>query len=106
MFKMQMPANGAEYFEAQQAKWLKARAHGKRNFVLLRGVLGWGGFMFLFMAAFSYIFNRAFFDLRLLLIVEAVVWPIGGYFYGLWLWNLMESKYGPKARNPHSIVGG
>jgi hypothetical protein len=22
-----------------------------------------------------------------------IIWPIGGYFYGLWLWNFMERKY-------------
>ncbi|MGO8757305.1 MAG: hypothetical protein ACLQG3_04200 [Terracidiphilus sp.] len=92
-------------FEKRREKWTRARSHGKLHFILLRGVLWWSGFMFLFMTAFSVSVIQAPFGWRLL-IVEVVVWPIAGYFYGLWVWHLMESKYGPKSRNPYSIAEG
>ncbi len=72
--------------------WELERRSGKNRFILIRGVVIWGGLT----ATMAIIFNLITNPLNLTLcrlIRYYIIWQIGGYFYGLWLWNFMERKY-------------
>jgi len=73
------------------AKWEKNRSKGRTHFVWFRGVLGWGLPMFVIMTAFN--LRRAPSSLTLTLIVNAIIWPIGGYIWGAWMWAASEKAY-------------
>jgi hypothetical protein len=72
--------------------WEKRRQHGKLSFVLLWGVLGWGGFTFVAMTCLQVF---AFHDkLRpLLLVANALIWTVTGIGFGLWMWDRSEGQY-------------
>lgn len=61
-------------------KWEKIRNKGKMRYILLYGVLFWGGLTGIIMSFF-------FSPLALL------VFLIGGIFFGIWTWNKSESLY-------------
>ena len=81
------------------AKWEKTRSRGRKRFILVRGVAGWGLLMFLFMTVLVH-FRDAGFKLPALedismvtILINAVVWPIAGYVWGAWTWSLTEKSY-------------
>jgi hypothetical protein len=89
--------------EKKKMKWEKIRAKGKKNFVIFNGVIGWGvptailyTILISFMENYSLSFDRDFFEL---LIISIVLFPIGGVFYGLWVWSWTEKIYKKKVEN-------
>jgi len=76
----------------QASRWEKTRARGKLRFMLLNGVLMWGGFMILFLNGLhSFVLHdpseRAYF------VTSLVVWPFAGLLFGLLTWNRTEASY-------------
>jgi hypothetical protein len=69
--------------------WATTRQRGWRHFVLVRGVLGWGGFVFVATTLPSILTHRPGHSWELIL-VRAVLWAIGGAGFGLAVWCLME----------------
>jgi len=73
-------------------KWELTRIKGKSNFILMRGVLGWGLPMFVVM---TFIVNRhqgmPLTPSRIL--VSIVIWSLGGALFGWLAWKLSEAKY-------------
>ena len=71
--------------------WAKVRAKGKWHFILVKGVLLWGGLMFLAMGVLvpwsthsaSEFTPRGY-------MIDAIVFPLGGLVWGLLVWWLGE----------------
>jgi hypothetical protein len=80
-------------FEKQRDLWLKMRTKGRRKFILYNGVLGWGGFMFLAMNLIEIGFHHQAIDW--FLPFSALIWLVGGYSWGKYMWDHFEGKYGP-----------
>src|ERR1035437_5315054 len=79
-------------FEKQRQSWEKTRKLGKLSFIIYRGVLGWGGFMFLWMTIFEvFVIHRSL--SWLFMLVSALIWPLAGYGWGLWEWRWLERRF-------------
>lgn len=72
--------------------WFATRTKGRWHFVLMRGVLGWGGAMFFAMALLPVLMHRRepswpyFFS-------QAIIWTIGGALFGLAVWTWSEWQF-------------
>jgi len=76
----------------RHARWKTVRVQGKKQFVLKTGVLGWGittGVLWAIMMSLTVNAGRFIPTL----ITALITFPIGGYFYGAWLWDDSEKKY-------------
>ena len=78
--------------ENQIKKWEKIRKKGKKNFVWFRGVIGWGVFTAIFWSIFMQVLSPEE-NLFLRPLIALIIFPIGGYFWGIWVWNVTERKY-------------
>lgn len=67
----------------QRAKWERTRAKGMWHFVLLYGVLCWGGLLSIAMAVFTGA------NLRITL----PIYLVAGFMFGLGCWFVGEYKY-------------
>jgi len=89
-------------FEKQRQSWEKIRKRGQLSFILYRGVLGWGGLMFLVMTA-----TKVFVDHRRLswfsMLVSALVWALAGYCWGLCVWSWTERRFQGAGKQQNSI---
>ena len=73
-------------------RWEEMRKKGKRNFVLVNGLLAWGLPMF---AVMTFFLNKKS-ERPLtagLIAISAVLWAIGGLCFGLTIWTISERKY-------------
>ena len=65
---------------------------GRTKFIWLRGVVGWGIatalIWSLVMAAW-----HGFQTLPIYLGGAIILFPVGGYFWGVWVWRLSERQY-------------
>jgi len=83
--------------EKQRLKWEERRKHGKWSFLLYRGVLRWGGIMFILTSITNLAIRH-----------QKLEWVTGlsllagclffGYIWGLCIWHLNEGRFGYKAR--------
>src|SRR6266852_822400 len=72
--------------------WQRTRMKGQYHYVIYRWGLGWGGFMFIFMTAFSYCLgNHQAFDSDQV-ILGLILWPLAGLGAGVWTWHSTEKK--------------
>jgi hypothetical protein len=83
---------------AQRKRWLQeVNARGKKSFVMWVGVVRWGGLAFLIttaMALFSETsFRRTVVNCMFLVGLNLLIWPLGGYFWGLYMWNIHEKQF-------------
>ena len=71
------------------ARWEQTRAKGKAQYILLRGMLGYGLPMFI---AMTFFVHRN--DLSASFIaISAVAWLIGGAAFGALTWLVFERQY-------------
>ena len=80
---------------SEMEKWKKTRSKGKKKFIIQNGVLGWGLTTGIF---WSIIMNytsesNSFPNFISLLIPALILFSIGGYFWGILVWNITEKKY-------------
>jgi hypothetical protein len=73
----------------QRAKWEKTRAKGMWHFVLVYGVLCWGGFMAVAMSVVS----------RAHLGITIPIYLFSGFVFGLVCWLAGEYKYRKSSGN-------
>lgn len=78
--------------QKQHKKWSKSREKGEKRFVWFQGVLLWGVCTALFWSVLmeflvpnENIFVRP--------IIAIILFPIGGYGWGKWVWKITEKKY-------------
>jgi hypothetical protein len=80
-------------FERRRLRWLKTRQRGMLEFVLTRGVLGFGGLCFTIAIAAQIAADHSTRNLspgRLVLMV--VIWCVAGVFWGVWLWRWLDER--------------
>ena len=71
--------------------WEITREKGRLNFIMLKGVLGWGLFMFVGMTFFV---ERRHWPLTARSIIgSACIWAVAGVVFGWTAWTITESKY-------------
>lgn len=78
--------------EARIQRWAVTRLRGKRRFIIINGILGWGlptGFFWcLFMWAFTPDFRPA-----LSVPVALILFPLGGIAWGALIWRASEKHF-------------
>lgn len=63
---------------------------GKWNYVFTKGVLYWGGIMFIVFTIFGYLFYPDVW--KEMITFNAVLWGIAGLIFGLWTWSSINKK--------------
>ena len=82
-------------------RWGKTRERGKRAFVLRKGVLGWGGFMYVVMSAFQISGHPRHW--WFILFLAAPLWLGGGALWGALTWWGMERAYARQVQRAGDI---
>jgi hypothetical protein len=86
--------NNRAVLEIRRQAWLRMQRQGKLSYVLRRGVLLWGGSMFVLFACWNAYQLRDHLDkLPVLLALNAVIWSLGGMSWGLWTWHSCEKRF-------------
>jgi hypothetical protein len=93
----------ATRFEKRRQAWENTRQRGRKSFILRRGVLGWGGFMFIFMTCMSIFIDHRKIDWHYV-IISLIIWPLAGYGYGLSMWCWAEERFHGSDTKPPSII--
>jgi hypothetical protein len=85
---------------AEIARWERNRAKGRTDFIVRRGVLGWGLPAALLTILYKVIDEQGFSatpqltsGLRVAIIIALVVFPVCGWLFGRWLWRAGEARY-------------
>ena len=70
----------------------RTRAKGRKNFILYRGILGFGGFVFIINSIFEWCYNFAWHVPNggmfwFAIIAGLTICPVTGYFWAAWMWN-------------------
>ncbi|MGA2085655.1 MAG: hypothetical protein ABSG60_09075 [Terracidiphilus sp.] len=87
----------------QRLKWEKQRKHGKRSFIVYRGVLKWGGTMFILTTITSFVLRRD--TLNWLLVVSTLIaCPLAGYIWARCTWFVNENRFYGVTKRPLSIM--
>ena len=81
-----------EESDSKWDKWKRIRAQGRNRFIWRQGVLVWGiltGVTWAIVMAAT----RGWEQIHVLLPIALIAFPIGGFFFGLIVWAISESKY-------------
>lgn len=85
---------------AQIERWEKLRAMGRTDFILRRGVVGWGIPAAVFTVLYKVVQEQGFVlsphltdSLRTAIVVALLLFPAGGGLLGRWLWSAGEARY-------------
>jgi hypothetical protein len=91
------------------ARWERERARGRNHFVWRRGVVGWGAPAALMTIAYKlWQLHVAGATLALtpqvrdMLVLIVVAFPLFGYALGRWLWTREEAEYAQHLRGRHA----
>jgi hypothetical protein len=90
------------------ARWEKHRAKGRTDFIVRRGIIGWGVPAALVTIFYRIVKEQGFVvtpqltaSLRTAILVALVIFPLCGWLFGRWLWTTGEAQYealAPKRR--------
>ena len=88
----------------QRREWQAIQARGRRSFVWRSGVLGYGGFMFMVMTVIGLVGNSRILhrwtDFAVAIGINLVIWPLAGYFFGLFMWNRLQKRFAGPSKSP------
>lgn len=73
----------------QMDRWERIRVRGKKRYIWLSGVIGWG----ISTGILVCVINRLGGTSWVQSASSLVVFPIGGYFWGLFMWHWMERQF-------------
>jgi len=73
-------------------RWEKVRKAGKGRFIIIHGVIGWGCLTAILVSILSALTSGFTWSIGPV-IKNFVTYPIGGVFFGWWLWNYFEEEY-------------
>lgn len=86
--------------DEQIARWEKHRAAGRTDFIVRRGVIGWGLPAAVFAVLYKVIQQQGFVatphltdELRGAIVLAIIVFPLCGWLFGRWLWTTGEERY-------------
>ena len=81
-------------------KWEKTRQRGRKAFLYRHGVFGWGlwsGVLFLIINEWMSINSFKYLNVAQIpftTVLYIVLFMVGGYIWGIFMWNRMERLYG------------
>lgn len=85
---------------AQIERWERLRAMGRTDFILRRGVLGWGVPAAIITVLYKVVQEQGFVlsphltdSVRTAIVVALLLFPVGGGLLGRWLWSAGEARY-------------
>ncbi|WP_041590361.1 hypothetical protein, partial [Teredinibacter turnerae] len=78
--------------EKQFIKWENTRIKGKRNFILVNGIVSWGIPMFVVMTFFVNKPEEGHMSV-VLICINALIWTLGGLAFGFFTWSASERMY-------------
>ena len=76
----------------QLKKWEKLRRRGKQSFIFYRGVLRWGGIMFV-LSMFTNVFGRHMKVEWRLVASFLIACPLAGYVWARCIWHVNEIRF-------------
>jgi len=81
--------------EKQHQKWATVRKKGRWHFILYRGVLIWGGLMFLLMCASPVFFGfpHSAASTPWYRTWNVILWAVAGFAFGFATWTCSEKMY-------------
>ncbi len=87
--------------EKKRRAWERLSKGGRLRYVILRGVLLFGGGMFLLTTLLS-TFTPSNIGSRppMFFIIDGLVWCIAGYLWGTWTWHRFERRFGAHISDP------
>lgn len=87
-------------FNAAQSEWWRqVRTRGRKHFIIRIGVIRWGGLMFLAMVAWALLSSvRDRFSITFDVVLNALIWPFAGYWFGVLMWNVNEKRFAQEKR--------
>jgi hypothetical protein len=92
----------AAVFNRQRLKWEKKRKHGRRSFILYRGVLKWGVIMCILTTITNVLARHRKLDWPL--VVSALIaGPIAGYVWARCIWYVNERRFSGAGKQQNSI---
>jgi len=89
-------------FNRQRLKWEKKRKYGRRSFILYRGVLKWGGIMFILTMITNVLARHK--QLSWILVASTLIASLfAGYVWARCVWVLNERRYSCAGKQRNSI---
>jgi hypothetical protein len=79
------------FSDKERDRWERTRAGGRKHYILVYGVLGWGLLTALLFSSMPLLFGKSFDWIRAAL--SLVLFPIGGIWWGSMVWKYMEDRY-------------
>jgi len=76
----------------EQAQWEKVRNKGKLRFMIINGALIWGMTTAFFWSIVMH-FIQPIEPFWVRPAIALMTFPIGGLFWGLWVWRTSEKKF-------------
>ncbi len=70
-------------------RWMQVRARGKKRYIWRSGVIGWGVSTGILVGALNRLGGTSWVQSA----SSLVLFPIGGYFWGLFMWHWMERQF-------------
>ena len=90
--------------EAARQRWQKTKARGKKSFALRYGVMGFGGFMVIFMTVAFWLrnspFPRGMTAFYVDVVINLLIWPLAGYSWGISMWRVYEEYFSDRSGQP------
>jgi 4-hydroxybenzoate polyprenyltransferase len=86
----------------QRKKWGKKRRLGKRSFIVRRGVLRWGGIMFV-LTTFTHALTCHGKPDGMLVLSALIACPFAGYLWARSMWYVNERRYSGAREQQDSI---
>ncbi len=97
---VQGTADSSQQADELIARWERNRAGGRTDFIVRRGVLGWGLPAAVFTVLYKVIQEQGFVasphltdSLRSAIVLAIIVFPLCGWIFGRWLWTSGEQRY-------------
>ncbi len=78
--------------ERQRQKWEKKRKNGKQSFLFYRGVLRWGGIMFILTTVTNVLARHQTLEWHSTVSV-LIASPIAGYVWARCMWSINEYRF-------------
>lgn len=92
--------------DREYRRWKALRSQGALRFILIKGVLMWGGVMFVVM---TFVFNQDVEGARSSsrVLSGLLTYPAGGFFFGgaVWLWSEKRFKQAQQQRAADDLPG-
>ena len=84
---------GPDLSDADAARWAAIRQRGRRRYIVVSGVLGWGVPTAILTTTFMQLVGGVPGPFLGRLALGLVTFPLGGIWFGAWMWSVNERRY-------------